>query len=143
MKGRVKFCFVAVAIGTLPLIAVAFLSRTVAAAGLWYVASGGSDANDCQTTVTPCATINAAIGKAAPGDTINVATGTYTANSGSEVVWITQSVTLLGGWDSSFTNQDGLSTVDGQSLRRGLTVTGTLDARVDRFVFQNGQAVTG
>ena len=48
----------------------------------WYVAPPplGNDANDCSSLATPCATLGAAIGKASAGDTINIATGTYTEN---------------------------------------------------------------
>ena len=42
MKGRVPFWFVAAVLGTMPLFALVFLSRPVAAAGLWYVAPGYS-----------------------------------------------------------------------------------------------------
>jgi len=53
-------------------------SAALAAAATWYVATTGDDTNDCLTTSTPCATINGAIGKAIDGDTILVASGTYT-----------------------------------------------------------------
>ena len=54
----------------------------VHAAATWYVqpAPAGSDANDCQTPATACATISAAIGKAAPSDTISLAGGIYFEN---------------------------------------------------------------
>ena len=146
MIARLKFWFVAATLGTLPLLALGFLtSRPAAAAGLWYVAPVGNDTNDCQTTVTACATINAAIGKSGVGDTIDVAVGTYTANSGDQVVLITRSVTLLGGWNSGFTIQSGLSTIDGQDARRGMTINGLGEASVtvEQFVLQNGSAVGG
>src|SRR5438105_4684654 len=98
MKHRLWYWLAAAALGTLPIFALAFLAGKTAAAGPWYVSTTSSDSNDCQTALTPCATINAALGKAGPGDTINVAEGSYAANSGAEVVLITQSVTLLGGW---------------------------------------------
>src|SRR5689334_9706308 len=139
MTGRLKFWFLALALGALPLFLLGFIAPpSAAASGLWYVTPGGSDAADCQTAVTPCATINGALGKAASGDTINVATGTYTANSGAEVVLITQSVTLSGGWNSGFTTQIGLATVDGQGVRRGMTVSSTASARAEQFAFQHG-----
>lgn len=50
---------------------------TVRAASNWYVAPSGLDTNSCQSVAAPCKTIGAAIGKAASGDTINVAVGTY------------------------------------------------------------------
>src|SRR5438128_1538136 len=54
MKGRVPFWFVAAVLGTMPLIALAFLSHPVTAAGLWFVA---------------------------PGEAVDAATGTHMAGS--------------------------------------------------------------
>ncbi len=89
------------------------------AGATWYVATTGDDTNSCSAPDAPCATINGAIGKAATGDTILVATGIYTG-TGYERVTINKSLSLLGGWDSSFTMQDGSSTIDGQNARQGV-----------------------
>lgn len=43
----------------------------------WYIASNGSDSNACTSTASPCLTINGAYQKAAGGDTIQMAAGTY------------------------------------------------------------------
>jgi hypothetical protein len=102
----------------------------------WYAAPGGSDSNDCQTTLTPCATINGAIGKAGAGDSILVATGTYTG-TGSMVVSIDKSVALHGGWDAGFVSQDGLSTIDGEGLRYGLYLTSG-SAQIERLLIRTG-----
>lgn len=50
------------------------------AAGPWYVANGGSNANPCTAAAAPCATVTGVLAKAGfvSGDTINVAQGTYT-----------------------------------------------------------------
>ncbi len=61
------------------------------AGGPWYVATTGNDANDCLSPATACLTIQAAVGKASSGDTINVAAGTY-----YEHVTIGKSLTLAG-----------------------------------------------
>ena len=103
----------------------------------WYVATTGDDADDCATTSTPCATINGAIGKATSGDTIYVATGNY-IGTGTEVVLINKGVTLLGGWDSTFTIQDALSTIDGQSVRGGIYLDGSYIVTIDHFLITNG-----
>ena len=105
-------------------------------------ASGGSDANTCLSVALACATINGAIGKAADGDTIKIATGTFTG-TGTEVVLIKKSVTLSGGWNTTFTTQSGMSTVDGQSARRGITLSGIATIVIERFVIQNGFAEYG
>jgi len=72
-----------------------------------------------------------------------VATGTYTNSTGSEVVLIDKDTTLSGGWDPAFATQGGMSTIDGQSGRRGITVNSGLTAIIERFVIQNGSAVDG
>lgn len=48
------------------------------AAGTWYVAPSGANTNTCQLVTEPCKTIGGAVDKAASGDTIYIAAGTYT-----------------------------------------------------------------
>ena len=48
-----------------------------AASNLYVDATNGDDSNDCLSEANACATIQAAINKAAAGDTINVAAGEY------------------------------------------------------------------
>lgn len=121
--------------------AVAFLTISGAAGAIppvtWYVAPDGSDANSCAAPTEPCATINGAIGKASAGDTIRVAVGTYTG-SGTQVVLVDESVTLDGGWDSAFTDYAGLSTIDGQTERRGLMASPGVTAKVEGFLIERG-----
>ncbi len=47
---------------------------------LWYVSPQGKDGNDCQSAVTSCQTIQAAINRATSGDTVVVAEGNYYEN---------------------------------------------------------------
>jgi uncharacterized repeat protein (TIGR01451 family) len=125
----------AVAVAALLLI----VGRPARAAGPWYVAPGGDDGNDCQSPGAACATIDGALAK--PGfvisDTILAATGTYTGTD-SEVVLLDKDVTLSGGWDETFATQSGISTIDGEGARRGMTVNGGVTAMVRRFSVQNG-----
>lgn len=118
-------------------------SDTAPTGTTWYVAPTGDDvANDCLTTFTPCSTINGAFGKAADGDTILVASGTYT-NSGAEVVAITKSITLSGGWNATFASQTAKSIIDGETIRRGITVEGHITVIIDNFNIQKGLANDG
>ncbi len=111
--------------------------QPVRAAGPWYVSTTGNDANDCQGATTPCATINGAIEKAANGDTINVAIGTYTG-TGNEVVLLDKDATLSGGWNDTFTTQSGMSTIDGGGVRRGIFVNSSRVVIIEYFAIQNG-----
>ena len=113
------------------------------AANTWYVATTGNDGNSCSTTGSPCKTINGAIAKAIDnnGDTIRVATGTYTS-SGAEVVLINKSITLSGGWNAGFTTQSEKSIIDGQNSRQVLNVSSG-SVNLDRFIIQNGYYSAG
>ena len=140
MNGHYKsWLFIAILVfAIVPIIVL--LSPPVRAAGPWYVAPHGDDSHSCLNPLNPCATINGAIAKASPEDTIYVAVGTYTANTGDEVVMVDRSITISGGWNNDFTAQIGMSTIDGQGLRRGLTVTGNIDVELAYFLIQDGNS---
>jgi Zn-dependent metalloprotease len=112
----------------------------------WYVsASRGADTNDCLTPATPCATIDSAIQKASIYGTILVEAGTYTsANPQSSVISIRKDITILGGWDSTFTNQTSYSTIDSNNRTTGLIVYSGVTAIMERFMITNsGKYSTG
>jgi hypothetical protein len=88
---RVKRCLVAFVAGLI----ITFGAGATAAAADWYVADTGSDANDCMTVATPCMTIQAAVDKASPNDTINVAAGLYPELAAGPLT-INKTLTLLG-----------------------------------------------
>src|SRR5262245_21111608 len=82
VRPTVMMFYVALAVG-LAVFALSGVQAAEAAPAIWYVAVGGADGNSCAAPSAPCLTIDAAIGKASGGDTIEVATGTYTG-SGTE-----------------------------------------------------------
>ena len=89
---------------SVPMVAVALICMLVAlpssalAATTWFVATTGSDANDCMSAATACQTIQAAIIKASAGDTIDVAAGTYPEASPGPLS-VNKTLTLLGAQD--------------------------------------------
>ena len=113
---------------------------------IWYVSSAGNNSYTCQTISAPCATINGALGKAAAGDTIKVAGGTYVfAGSGNpNVVTISKSITISGGWNNSFTSQTGYAAIDGENANNGVLVNSVSAVVVmDRFIIQNSKSNEG
>lgn len=110
----------------------------------WYVSSAGDDTNDCRGPVTPCASINGALGKQefSAGDTVLV-TGGYYTGTGAEVALLLRDVTLTGGWNTDFTSQDSVSTIDGEGERRCMTVHSGVTATVERFSLQHGLSTNG
>ena len=88
----------------------------------WYVSITGTDANDCLSPASPCASINGAVNKTdfLDGDTVMIAEGTYTGTS-DFVVYLEKDATIIGGWNSDFSLQNGYSTLDGENVRGGLS----------------------
>jgi Zn-dependent metalloprotease len=108
-----------------------------------YVSPTGLDTNSCLTPASSCASINEAINKAFTGDTVLVATGTYTGAGSEEVLLINKNLTLAGGWNNTFTVQNGTSIIDGQEARRGITVAHDISVLLDHFTIQNGNNIHG
>ncbi len=107
-----------------------------------FVAPGGSNANSCTVPASPCATMNGAISKAVTDDVILVAAGTYTGTE-DEVVLIDKGVMLVGGWNNTFSTQNGTSIIDGQGIRRGVSMISLSPSVLDRFTIQNGNNIQG
>ncbi len=122
---------------------VASTAHSSRAAGPWYVAPDGSDSNDCASAVTPCASINGALNKPGfvAGDTVLVASGTYTG-TGTQVVPFDQDAVLSGGWDVAFSAQHGMTVIDGEESRQGITVNNGVRVSLNRFLIQNGSTTS-
>jgi hypothetical protein len=113
---------------------------TQASAGAIFVQPDGAGAACSQAR--PCS-LPTALAQAAHGDIIYLAQGIYTG-SGDEAVDITRSVTLAGGWDGTATTPPHCdpslypSMVDGEGIRRGLTISGPLSVTLQGFTVANG-----
>ena len=107
-----------------------------------FASSTGSGTACAQAT--PCA-LQTALDNATNGTTIYVATGTYTGTGGA-VITLTKSITLYGGWDGS--SSGGVvrdpdtypTTLNGESSRRVLFISGTVTPRVEGFIITGGNA---
>ena len=98
-----------------------------AASGDLFVTPGGG--GDC-SQAAPC-NLQTALGLVSDGDTIYMASGTYTG-TGAAVLTVTKSITLYGGWDGAATTPPvrdpdaHLTTIDGEGARRGVYVGGEI-----------------
>ena len=134
MKFRAVFLLFVLGIILTPFVA----GQAGSTAGLCYVAPGGDDGNDCSSG-NACQTINAALTESGCVGTINVASGIYTGTGNGAVVSITRSIALSGGWDATFTEQNGTSILDGEDARRGIDVNSGLTAFIEQFTISRGK----
>ncbi len=107
------------------------LTDSAPAASLRYVAAEGTDVgNDCAISMNPCATVQRAVDVAEPDDEIRVAAGTYTGvqlrQGITQVVYISQSVTIRGGYTvTNWTTSDpevNATILDAQGLGRVIAI---------------------
>lgn len=129
-----------------------------------YVATNGVDSGDCNSSVSPCKTIQFAVNQARSEDTILVAQGTYKYNQDSDtcpflvndniekdgravVCIVDKSLNILGGYtQSNWQSADPTSNstiIDGENIYRGVFFIGfnmtTASLVMEGFTIQNGQ----
>lgn len=139
----------AITVGLLFLITVLCPLRTVSAvdSAEYFATSSPIHGIHTCTQSDPCDLQNA-VNQAADGDTIYVAGGTYTSTA-SEVLLLTKSVTIQGGWN-------GLSgrvivvrptiyptILDGQDTRRVVNISGNVSPTLSGLTIQNGRVAAG
>lgn len=120
------------------------------AAATRYVDDTGSDATDCSSVVSPCQTIQYAVDQAGADDEIRVAGGDYAgvqARGGvTQVVYISQSLTLRGGYNAAFTETNPISyptTLDAQGQGRVIYVVSNLTVTLEGLQIINGATASG
>lgn len=123
------------------------------------VAPTGSDVEDCGSAELPCRTIQYAVNRAASGDTILVAAGTYTYTydpktdqcrfliTQAVVCFVNKHLTILGGYSpDNWLHPDperNLTVIDGENRYRGVVVVshGSMAGlRMEGFTIRNGRA---
>ncbi|MCC7360177.1 MAG: hypothetical protein IT317_11900 [Anaerolineales bacterium] len=118
------------------------LARAEPLATTRYVAVNGSGVG-CSSLV-PCR-LQTAVANSNNGDTIIVAGGTYTG-TGPAVISITKSITLLAGWNGSAIGDLEISpaahptTLDGETARRVVGITGDITPTIIGFIITRGNA---
>jgi uncharacterized repeat protein (TIGR01451 family) len=108
----------------------------------WYVSLSGSDSNSCDSPAAPCATIQAAIDKAASGETVKVTAEIYTSGQWEFAVHIQKGIALSGGWDLTYTAQTGHSTINATGLSQHAIGTNiNAPVYIDHFILQKSSTI--
>ncbi len=112
-----------------------------------YVSKTGNDSGGCTSVGNPCRTIQFAVDAANPGDRVLVAGGIYTdvhaRNGMTQVVSISKTLTLMGNYDSTFTDRDQGTILRAQGQGRLFYVTGSITVTLDGFGLEEGNATAG
>lgn len=112
-----------------------------------YVSTNGIDVGGCTSVGSPCRTIQFAVDAADPGDRVLVAGGIYTdvhaRNGLTQVAYISKTLTLMGKYDSTFTDRDQGSLLRAQRKGRLFYVAGPITVTLDGFGLEEGNATAG
>jgi len=131
--------------------------RAAPEAQTFRVATSGSDTSSCGSTSAPCQSIQYAVNRAASGDTILVAGGTYTYKASVDtcsflttravVCFVDKHLTIRGGFSTSnWITPDPIANptiIDGGNSRRGVAIiayNSTASLTMEGFTIQNGLA---
>ncbi len=113
------------------LVTLGLATSSAVMAADWYVAVPGDDTNACDSLASPCRNIQAAVNKAASGDTIHVEAGNYV-----ETVTISEDLTVQG---------DGAQTtiVNGEAADSVFTISSGTAVTLSGLRITNGTAGSG
>jgi hypothetical protein len=104
--------------------------------GLYVSVNNGNDtSNNCRSSAAPCKTISTAISNASPWDSILIASGNYSASN----LTISKNLYLSGGWNESYTVQNGISLSETTNTSiRHMTINSPAVVSIDRLDFSGG-----
>jgi hypothetical protein len=163
MKRKILSCCISIIIGALlaigfmllldnqPVKAGTNLQPQSPAAFTRYVATDGNDyggTSSCLNSSVPCRTVQVAVNVAGSGDEIRVATGVYTDvhtfSGGIQVVSITKTVTIRGGytstnWMTSYPITQP-TVLDAQRQGRVVYISGNVTPTLDGLIVTRGNA---
>jgi hypothetical protein len=101
-----------------------------------FVAPTGTDDSDCRDSQDPCRSVRFAVDQAPDGETIGLAEGTYEM-AVLPAIEFENDLNLRGGWDASFTNQTGTSTIQNE-----IWVHSSANAQIERLDINTANTYT-
>lgn len=111
---------------------------TPASGKIYYVSPNGSNRNDALSAQTAVKDLQKAIDLAEEGSTIYIAEGNYLGKLDQGYIEVKKYLSLVGGWNSDFTERDHLKYVT--SIRPGAEQTGTSGNYASMEVYVRGNS---